>query len=236
LAIACRASSWTRDDTEISSEVIWIFSVHFERLDYSLDLTEVRVLGALLEKESTTPEYYPMSLNALLNACNQKSNRHPVVSYDEETVAHAIELLKTKRLAATILGGGRVAKYAQRISETLNLGRRELALLCTLMLRGQQTLGELRDRSDRMHHFEDLSQVETCLQHLNDLGLAMKLPRQPGQKESRFAHLLSGDAQAEDFAEAEGAPSHDRLTILEAEVAELRAQVRALQEKLDSVL
>jgi uncharacterized protein len=205
-------------------------------LEYLLDSTEVRVLGALLEKESTTPEYYPLSLNALVNACNQKSNRHPVVSYDEETVSNAIELLKTKRFAATILGGSRVAKYGQRFSETLNLGRRELALMCTLLLRGQQTLGELRDRSDRMHHFEDLSEVERALEHLNEMKLAVKLPRQPGQKESRYAHLLSGEVAAEEVPSYEAAPSSDRLTILEAEVAELRAQVRALQEKLDSVL
>ncbi len=196
------------------------------------------MLGALLEKESTTPEYYPMSLNALVNACNQKSNRHPVVSYDEETVTRALEMLKSKRFAATILGGGRVAKYAQRFSETLNMGRRELALMCTLMLRGQQTLGELRDRSDRMHHFEDLSEVESCLHHLHERGMATKLERRPGQKESRYAHLLSGPVAAEDFGETESfaGPQGDRLTILEAEVAELRAQVRALQDKLDSVM
>jgi uncharacterized protein YceH (UPF0502 family) len=205
-------------------------------LEYLLDSTEVRVLGALLEKESTTPEYYPLSLNALVNACNQKSNRHPVVSYDDETVSNAIELLKTKRFAATILGGSRVAKFGQRFSETLNLGRREIALMCTLMLRGQQTLGELRDRSDRMHHFEDLSEVERALEHLNELKLAVKLPRQPGQKESRYAHLLSGEVVAEEAASYEAAPSSDRLTVLEAEVAELRAQVRALQEKLDAIL
>jgi uncharacterized protein len=205
-------------------------------LEYLLDSTEVRVLGALLEKESTTPEYYPMTLNALVNACNQKSNRHPVVGYDEETVTHAVELLKTKGFAAAISGGGRVLKYRQRFSETLNLGRRELALMCTLLLRGQQTLGELRDRSDRMHHFEDLSQVETCLENLHGLGLAMRIARQPGQKESRYAHLLSGEVSPEETTAAEAAPATDRLTILEAEVAELRAQVRALQEKLDSVL
>jgi hypothetical protein len=207
-------------------------------LEKLLDSTEIRVLGALLEKESTTPEYYPMSLNALVNACNQKSNRHPVVSYDEETVTRALEMLKSKRFAATILGGGRVAKYAQRFSETLNMGRRELALMCTLMLRGQQTLGELRDRSDRMHHFEDLSEVESCLHHLHERGMATKLERRPGQKESRYAHLLSGPVAAEDFGETESfaGPQGDRLTILEAEVAELRAQVRALQDKLDSVM
>jgi len=124
-----------------------------------------------------------------------------------------------------------VAKYAQRFSETLNLGRRELALLCTLMLRGQQTLGELRDRSDRMHHFEDLSEVERCLDHLHELGLAARIERRPGQKESRYAHLLSGAVTAEEVEES-AAPSTDRLTVLEGEVAELRAQVRALQEKL----
>lgn len=162
-----------------------------------------------------------------------------MVSYDEETVTHALELLKTKRYAAAIVGGSRVVKYAQRFSETLNMGRRELALLTTLMLRGQQTLSELRDRSDRMHHFEDLSEVETCLHHLNERGMAAKLERRPGQKESRYGHLLSGAVAAEDFGDAEsvvGPGSSDRLTILEAEVAELRAQVRALQEKLDSVL
>jgi uncharacterized protein len=207
-------------------------------LENLLDSTEVRVLGALLEKESTTPEYYPMSLNALVNACNQKSNRDPVVSYDEETVTHALELLKNKRYAAAIVGGSRVVKYAQRFSETLNMGRRELALLTTLMLRGQQTLGELRDRSDRMHHFEDLSEVETCLHHLHERKMAAKLERRPGQKESRYAHLMSGAVAAEEVGETEYAAgaSSDRLTILEAEVAELRAQVRALQDKLDSVL
>ncbi len=182
---------------------------------FVLDPVEVRVLGSLLEKESTTPEYYPLTLNALVNACNQKSNRYPVVSYDEETVSHALELLRSKKLSAVIVSGGRAQKYAQRISELLNLGRRELALLCTLMLRGQQTLGELRDRSDRMYHFDDLAQAELCLQHLMDGGLAIKLPRQPGQKESRYAHLLSGEVAVEEaMAQGESEPEgrQDRLS------------------------
>src|SRR5437763_14241591 len=107
-----------------------------------LDPVEVRVLGALIEKEATTPEYYPLSLNALVNACNQKSNRDPVVDYDPDTVQDAVERLREKRFGLTVVGSGRVTKYAQRISETLNLGRRELAVLCTLLLRGPQTLGE----------------------------------------------------------------------------------------------
>src|SRR5690348_13418518 len=155
-----------------------------------LDPVEVRVLGALLEKEATTPEYYPLSLNALVNACNQKSNRDPVVDYDSDTVHDAVERLREKKLALTIVGSGRVKKYAQRISETLNLGRRELAVLCTLLLRGPQTLGEIRDRSERMFAFADLAETETVLDKLADWpsgALITKLPRQPAQNEPRFA-------------------------------------------------
>src|SRR5438270_10163847 len=159
-------------------------------VDFTLSPVETRVLGALIEKESTTPEYYPLSLNALVNACNQKSNRQPVVNYDEDTVMGAIESLRARKYCAVIIGGGRVHKYAQRFSETLNMGRRELALLCTLMLRGPQTLGELRDRSERMHNFADLSEVESCLERMPEW--VTRLPRQPGQKEARYAHLLSG--------------------------------------------
>ena len=187
-----------------------------------------------MEKESTTPEYYPLSLNALVNACNQKSNRHPVVSYDDTTVSEALDSLREKKLAATTYFGGRVPKYEQRISEFLNLGRREAALLCTLMLRGPQTLGELRDRSERMHRFEDLDQAQSVLQHLVEAGLAVKLGRQPGQKESRFAHLLSGEVQVEESVEPE--PSPDRLSALEAEVAELKEQVRSLSERVERML
>ncbi len=203
---------------------------------FVLDPVEVRVLASLLEKESTTPEYYPLTLNALVNACNQKSNRYPVVSYDEQDVAAALEQLRAKRLSTVIVSGGRAQKYAQRISETLNMGRRELALLCTLMLRGPQTLGELRDRADRMYHFDDLEQAELCLQHLVDGEMAVKLPRQPGQKESRYAHLLSGEVQFDATAEQEPERSPDRLAALEAQVAELREQVRTLQRQIEQFL
>ena len=207
-------------------------------LGFVLHPVEVRVLAALMEKESTTPEYYPMSLNALVNACNQKSNRQPVVSYDEDTVNNGLELLREKKLAAVIYSGGRVPKHAQRISEFLNLGRREAALLCTLMLRGPQTLGELRDRSDRMYHFDDLDQAQLCLDHLAEAELAVKLARQPGQKESRYAHLLSGEVAAEATAEmpVETEERADRLTALESEVAELRQEVRRLKDIVDSLI
>ncbi len=154
------------------------------------------MLGALIEKEATTPEYYPLSLNALHNACNQKSNREPVTNYDEDTIYDAVDRLREKKLALTITGSGRVNKYAQRISETLNLGRRELAVLCTVLLRGPQTVGEIKDRSERMFSFADTQETEAVLEKLGEWpggALIKKLPRQPGQKEARYAHLLSGE-------------------------------------------
>ena len=130
-------------------------------MELTLHPVEARVLGSLIEKEITTPEYYPLSLNALVNACNQKSNRDPAVSYDEETVLQALELLRNKGLVTTITGAGsRVPKYSHRFSEKLNLGRREIAILCELMLRGPQTVGELRTRGERLHRFNDLTEVE----------------------------------------------------------------------------
>src|SRR5579875_896286 len=185
-----------------------------------LDPVEVRVLGALLEKEATTPEYYPLSLNALVNACNQKSNRDPVVAYDDDTVSDALDRLREKKLALTITGSGRVDKYSQRISETLNLGRRELAILCTLLLRGPQTLGEIKDRSERIYAFADLSETEIVLEKLADWpggGLLKKLPRQPGQKEARYAHLLSGEPAVEAAADSSAAPAPSRVAQLETE-------------------
>ena len=140
---------------------------------------EARVLGALIEKEATTPEYYPLSLNALVNACNQKSNRDPVVDYDEEAVGDALLALRERKFAVTITGSGRVHKYAQRISETLNMGRRELAVLCTLLLRGPQTLGEIRDRSERMFAFADLDETARALEKLAewpDIPLGQEAP------------------------------------------------------------
>jgi uncharacterized protein YceH (UPF0502 family) len=203
-----------------------------------LDAEEVRVLGSLIEKEATTPEYYPMSLNALVNACNQKSNRHPHVNYDEEIVLTAIERLRDKKMAAVIMGSGRVDKYAQRFSELLNLGRREMALMCTLLLRGPQTLGELGGRSERMHTFEDLEAVEHTLDRLasHEAGkLVTRLAKTPGQKEARYAHLLAGEPAEEEVmaAQVSATPSSDRITALEGEVAALRSEMADLRKRLE---
>jgi uncharacterized protein YceH (UPF0502 family) len=206
-----------------------------------IDPIEARVLGALIEKEGTTPEYYPLSLNALVNACNQKSNRQPVVDYDEDTVSDAIERLKHKRYAAVILGNGRVSKYAQRLSETLNLGRRELAALCTLLLRGPQTLGEVKDRSERIYSFADLEEAERVLEKMAEFplgALARKLVRQPGQKEARYAQLLSGEPEPESAAPIP-VSGGGRVAQLEAEVAELKSEFAELKrrfEELESAL
>src|SRR5229473_2121485 len=193
-------------------------------MDLLLHPIEVRVLGSLLEKEITTPEYYPLSLNALINACNQKSNREPTVNFDQETVEHALQTLRDKGLLLTITGAGsRVTKYGHRISEKLNLGRRELAILCELMLRGPQTLGELRTRAERMHPFDDLAEVESTIDRLPEL--IVKLPRRAGEKESRYAHLLSGPpATSENEPDAPVPARGDRIAALEAEVAQLRSE------------
>src|SRR5258708_176846 len=197
---------------------------------------EVRVLGALLEKEITTPEYYPLTLNALVNACNQKSNREPVVSYDDEIVDQALGLLREKRLAFQVTGAGmRGPKFGHRIVEVLNLGRRELAILCELMVRGPQTVGELRNRSERMHRFDDLEGVETCLRNLAerpDQALVKQLERQPGTKEPRWAHLLSGDVVETVYAGSEVTSTRtDRMATLENEVRDLRERLEALERQ-----
>ncbi len=200
---------------------------------------EVRVLGTLMEKEATTPEYYPLSLNALLNGCNQKSNRDPVVSYDAEVVQGALEGLRQKRFVLFVTGNGRVDKYAQRISEELNLGRRESAILCTLFLRGPQTLGEIKDRSERMFAFGDLAETERVLEKLADWeggALAKKLPRQPGQKEARYAHVLSGEPVIEAAGEGGNvAAAPSRLTQLEQEVHALRLELDELRKRFEAL-
>jgi len=201
-------------------------------MDIALDAEEVRVLGALLEKEITTPEYYPLSLNALLNACNQKSNRDPLVHFDEETVERVLYMLRDKGFLLNITGAGsRVPKYAHRLSEKLNLGRRELALLCELMLRGPQTLGELRTRADRMHHFDDTAEVESVLDRLPEL--VTQLPRRPGEKEARYAHLFSGtpEAPAASSDHTVATPRSDRLAELEAGMAQLRHELEELKQQ-----
>jgi uncharacterized protein len=203
-----------------------------------LDPVEARVLGSLLEKEATTPEYYPLSLNALVNACNQKSNRDPVVEYDADTVEDAVERLREKKLALTIVGSGRVKKYAQRISETLNLGRRELAVLCTLLLRGPQTLGEIRDRSERMFAFGDPAETKRALDKLAEWpehSLVAKLPRQAGQKEARYAHLLSGEPQAQAATDVPVSNQLTKVGQLEQQLQELRSEFDHLKRRFDEL-
>ncbi len=203
-----------------------------------LDPVEVRVLGALLEKEATTPEYYPLSLNALVNACNQKSNRDPVVDYDEDTVSDALHRLREKKFALMVTGSGRVNKYAQRISETLNFGRRELAVLCTLLLRGPQTLGEIKDRSDRMYSFVDLEETVRVLDKLAEWpggALAKKLGRQAGQKEARYAHLLSGEPNITASDDGAAVVRPTRVAELEQEIQQLRTEFDELKRRFDEL-
>lgn len=194
---------------------------------------EVRVLGCLIEKELATPEYYPLSLNALQNACNQTSNRDPVVSYDEKRVTEAIERLKEKRLVLQE-NLGRVPKFEETFLKSANLVQREAAVLCVLMLRGPQTIGEIRGRTERLHAFEDLGAVQKTLQTLEEWGYVKLLPRQPGRKESRYAHLLSGPP-LEQEGKTEAAASEPPAPPANEQVAQLEAQVRSLREELESL-
>jgi uncharacterized protein len=208
-------------------------------MEHNLTNVEVRVLGALIEKDLTTPEYYPLSLNALVNACNQKSSRDPVVAYDDSTVEDAVETLREKGFARVVTGSGsRVAKYGHRLSETLNLGRRELPLLCVLMLRGFQTLGELRGRTERMYEFSDTEEVELVLTKMDEF--VTKLPHLPGTKESRYAHLMSGPVEIDAVSgvpAATGGPHRgDRIAALEQELSELRREIEFIKEKLGDLL
>ena len=210
-----------------------------------IQLSEVaaRVLGALVEKEITTPEYYPLSLNALVNACNQKSNREPVMNLDEDAVTAALRSLSVLELAgAADTNDSRVRKYEHRLGEAYNFTRPEIAVLCVLLLRGAQTPGELRGRGERLHHFEELSDVQAALQKLmaREPALVKVLARQPGTKESRYMHLMSGDmevAPVEDAREhvrgSSAAESLDRERIeqLEAEVAALKNEIAELKQQ-----
>jgi uncharacterized protein YceH (UPF0502 family) len=209
-------------------------------VDFLLAPAEVRILGSLIEKDITTPEYYPLTLNALIAACNQKSNRDPVVSYDEDAVTLALDTLKHKGFAVNITGGSnRVPKYAHRIGDRLNLGRRELAVMCELMLRGPQTAGELRGRASRFYDFTDVDEVETVLHTLMERQadpLTVQLARQPGAREVRYAHLLSGQPLPEmtsdtPVAAAPAGGTSDRVATLEAEVRALRGEVDELKEQ-----
>src|SRR5580658_1722492 len=211
-------------------------------MEYKLTESEVRVLGSLIEKDITTPDYYPLSLNALMNACNQKSNREPVMQLDEDTVRDALEGLQQVRMAGPARGtDSRVTKYEQRLQEVFNFTRAEIAVLCVLLLRGPQTPGELRGRAERMHRFEALDDVQSALQKLmqRDPPLARVLPRLPGTKESRYAHLLAGevvDAEAAADVGAEVEPHRadaGRMAGLEQEVVELRREVSELKDQFE---
>jgi uncharacterized protein YceH (UPF0502 family) len=200
---------------------------------------ELRTLGALIEKEITTPEYYPLTLNALLAACNQKSSRFPVTDYQDHDLQNAISSLRTRGFAAEITGGSRVAKYAQRFTEKLNLGRRETAILCILMLRGQQTLGEIKGRTERLYEFSDLDEVEMVIHKMSDRPegpLVQKLSPAPGMKEPRYAQTLSGPIDETAAPPPARAANPDRLSALEAEVAELKSEVAELRRLLESVM
>jgi uncharacterized protein YceH (UPF0502 family) len=211
-------------------------------MDITLTENEVRVLGALIEKDITTPEYYPLSLNALVNACNQKSNRDPVMQLDEDAVRDAVEGLQQDRLAGPAGGAdSRVTKYEHRLQEVFNFTRPEIAVLCVLLLRGPQTPGELRGRGERMHRFEALEDVQSALQKLmqREPPLAKVLARQPGTKESRYAHLMAGDVgetmgPAQVGAAAErGSAEGERIARLEEQVAELRREVGGVKDQLE---
>ncbi|HXN54339.1 MAG TPA: YceH family protein [Candidatus Acidoferrum sp.] len=205
-----------------------------------LNEVEARVLAALLEKEITTPDYYPLSLNALVNACNQKSNRDPVMNVDEDSVRSALRVLHDNSLARSVSAAdSRVTKYEHRLQEAFNFDRREASIFCELLLRGPQTPGELRSRAERMHNFDDLGEVQSALQRLMNRQppLVKVLARQPGTKESRYVHLLSGDVEpvsssgVHEVPAVTGRESAERLSRLESEVAELRMDIADLKQQ-----
>ena len=211
-------------------------------MEFTLTETEVRVLGSLIEKDITTPEYYPLSLNALVNACNQKTNRDPVMQLDEDAVRNALEGLQEQRMAGPARGAdNRVTKYEQRLQEVFNFTRPEIAVLCVLLLRGPQTPGELRGRAERMHRFEALEDVQSALQKLmeREPPLAKVLPRQPGTKESRYAHLFAGDVVELEKPGQAGAAvvrnpaDAERIARLEEEIADLRREVAGVKDQLE---
>jgi uncharacterized protein YceH (UPF0502 family) len=204
---------------------------------------EARVLGSLMEKQATTPEYYPLSLNALVNACNQKNNREPVMQLDEDAVRQALHGLEDDHLAGVARGAdSRVAKYEHHLGEVFNFTRGEAAVLCVLLLRGPQTPGELRARTERMHRFDQIEDVMAVVQKFmqREPPLATALPRQPGTKEIRYAHLLSGEpeegAPALPHGADGGSTDDSRLEQLESEVAALRQEIADLRAKIEELL
>ncbi len=212
---------------------------------FTLSAVETRILGCLLEKERITPENYPLSLNSLIAACNQSTNRDPITAYDARTVEAGLDELRQKKLAVMIMSAGsRVAKFRHELLKHFDLSPREVALLCVLLLRGPQTLGELRSRTERMQFFDSLEQVESFLADLarGESPLVRVLPARPGQKESRYVQLLSGEPLMPESAPTqvidsppaatESAMDSSRLEAVENQVAELRAELRSLREEL----
>ncbi len=202
-------------------------------MDVTLDHEEVRVLGSLMEKEMSTPEYYPLSLNSLINACNQKTSRFPVVTYDEKLVLGALSRLREKRIVWQS-ESSRVSKYEQMLVKNRHLGTGEAAVLCVLMLRGPQTIGEIKAHTERLHVFSDLDAVEQILQELQEAEYVVRMPRQPGRKESRYAHLFSGtpeDVHEEEVLLVQAGT--DTVDAREARISELEEQVRALRRDLE---
>jgi uncharacterized protein YceH (UPF0502 family) len=200
-------------------------------MDHTLTDTEVRVLGALIEKEITTPDYYPLSRNALVAACNQSSNRNPVVHFDEGSVAQALDSLRDRKLIHQVdKSESRVTKYRHVLYEAMNLGRPAIGVMCVLMLRGPQTVGEIRTRSNRLYDFSSLEEVETTLNSLmsGEPPLVARLPRQSGQKEVRYAHLLSGEVRL-----TEPEPEPDRIGKLEKELEDLKKQFEQFRKQFE---
>lgn len=208
-------------------------------MDVLLNEIEARIVGCLIEKEATTPEYYPLTLNALVAACNQKSNRFPVVDYDEKTVQNALDDLREKNIVYVFYGSNsRVPKYKHILPKLLEIDRHEVAIICVLLLRGFQTIGELKERSQRIYEFESLNEVHQALDELRkrDEPLILELPKQPGQKEARYAHLLSGEISAEAIATTAFTPTQarqDQIAKLESEIEELKSSFAALRVEFE---
>jgi uncharacterized protein len=205
----------------------------------TLTEVEVRILGSLVEKQLTTPEYYPLTLNALTAACNQKSNREPVVSYDETTLLAAIDNLRDKNLVYLYYGSSsRTVKYKHMLPSVFELDEPATAIMAVLFLRGQQTIGELRERTGRLYEFSGLGEVQETLDALSrrDEPLVVKLERQPGQKEARYAHLLSGPVEALEATKSAASvavPQNGRIETLEAEVSRLSSEMTELKATFD---
>ena len=207
-----------------------------------LNETEARIVGALVEKQLTTPEYYPLTLNALVNACNQKNNREPVVSYDDATVNSALEILRDRNIVYVYYGStSRVPKYKHMLPSIYELEPAEVAVICVMLLRGPQTLGELRTRTERLYQFQSLGEIQETLDGLarREDALVIKLPVQPGQKEARFGHLISGEIDVEAFAAAQAAPARrggvdaERIEKLEEEVAALKEMFEEFKKQFE---